>query len=161
MEFGEFDFEHINESDKRRREWNLAKLKERPLAIDEPPKPPDQLIVTTGDEGIIQDTTEIFFQEILDYLGTVPRARIAWTEVERFSLARPYIPDTSNPAHIMPEYSLELLVVKDSAVASAISRRNDGNYVEGSWASFLNPDLINRIQRGFSPDFDPYIRIDL
>ncbi len=99
---------------------------------------PETMIVNTGDEAPIWEAQKKFFHEILGFLGYTQRAAQVFASIDVRVIG-------IDGAGFQPSNDfITTLVVRDCLVATVFRRRNDRNYVETSFAHYLNPTTIKR-----------------
>ena len=108
------------------------------------PTAPELFTVPTGEGGIIEDTIESFFDEILDYLG--------WGQEARTHFANRYSMElhSSGPTEaksIPSNDRVTLLVLRDFTVASVLERRDDRNEIQVVSACYLNPGMVEELTK--------------
>lgn len=108
------------------------------------PNPPDRFIVNTGEGGIIEKEKIRFFEELLDFLGYDQRARGAFAEIIPMMLHR-----YDSSGQVRPtDDRITLLIIRDHITASVLERRNGLNWLEVAFASYLNPEVIQKLKQG-------------
>jgi len=108
------------------------------------PTVPDLFTVATGERGIVEDSIESFFDEILDYLEWSQEARKYFANRYSMELYR------SNPTDTRAVPSndrITLLVLQDIAVASVLERRDDRNEVQVASACYLTPRVVDELTK--------------
>jgi hypothetical protein len=99
------------------------------------PQAPDEITVITGDQHLIAAKSEIFYTEVLDYLGITYSARRAgFAEIQSF-------------AAMQSNHEGELLTIAGGMpIASTLYVSNDTNYIVGAFAHYLTPAVENEIR---------------
>jgi|GEM_PF-4499138 len=96
------------------------------------PTVPSPIRVNTGDEELIEQMQENFFEDILRFLGvTSDRAKQAWVDNKRQMIA-----DSDDQLHS--------LYVRDHLVATVIRYRDVMNFVQAKFALYLDEQTLRR-----------------
>lgn len=97
--------------------------------LGEPPVPPDGAVLDTCNDIFAQFVT--FTHGLLDWLGLDQPARTAWARIETREASGD---------------ELVVLTVCDRTVATVLVRRTEWNWCETSWATYLAPGTVARVQ---------------
>lgn len=109
------------------------------------PTTPEGITVITGEQQIIAQTTDNFFDDVLNYLGVTQNARCAFVERKLFYVSRDALGNT------MLDDETEVLVVQDLPVASAFHTIDSFNYVQGLFSSYLTPGWEKKVRERLIP----------
>jgi hypothetical protein len=105
---------------------------------------PESFIITTGEDEYINEKTNHFFESVLDVLSYNLAARKAFVEQRTQTLG------IEEPNGFRPsDNKITLLIARDLTIASVLERRDDLNYIEVSFAHYLNKHRVERLQQGF------------
>lgn len=117
------------------------------------PAVPSPMRAITGDQGKIEEAGQRFFDGTLDYLGMTKRARQVFSQVSMRPLDK-FDANTSS-FHMeearITEDALIYLIVRDLPIASLFIRRDDNNWIQGSFASYLDENLEAHVRRRLIP----------
>lgn len=108
------------------------------------PKAPDQYTIITGEDTLIAEGANRFFDEILSFLRYNERAISAFTERQQWYLTiyQNQLPRLSEESYI------RMLIVRDLVTASVLVVRNGNNWCQVSSAHYLTPNIIKRLREG-------------
>lgn len=117
---------------------------------------PDRFIITTGsdEERVISEEKDKFFSDILDVLGYEQHAKETLAEVEFYELAFPYQIGVDKTAIQVTDRRIEILFTRGQMIASVLSNRNQGNFWEVGFASYLNPPLVAMLKDEYQRSLD-------
>lgn len=114
------------------------------MTVEGYPKPPDQFTVNTGEEHIIEEEKNRFFNAVLDYVGYDQRARECFAEIRPMVLHR-----YDSHGQLRPtDDRITMLIMKDKITASVLERRNDANWIEVAFACYLTPEIVRKLREG-------------
>ncbi len=110
---------------------------------------PDRFTITTGgEEGLfIEQTKDKFFSDVLDVLGFDLEARRHFVEEEVYELAIPS-PIDLEPRQLT-DRRINILLVMRKMVATVVANRDDYNFWDVGFASYLNPELEAQIKDAY------------
>ncbi|OGM03764.1 hypothetical protein A2112_02240 [Candidatus Woesebacteria bacterium GWA1_42_12] len=114
------------------------------MTLEGSPKPPDGFVVNTGEGKTIEEVKNVFFDEILDFMGYNQKARVAFAEILPMELHRP---DISGQVRL-PSGRITLLILRDHITASVLERSNDFGDIEVVFANYLDPEVIQKLRQG-------------
>ena len=116
----------------------------RSMTAERFPTVPDLFTVATGEQGIVEDTINTFFDEILDYLRWRQDARKHFAYRYSMELYRSSPTDTRT---VPSNDRITLLVLQDITVASVLERRDDRNEVQVASACYLTPSIVEELTK--------------
>jgi len=105
------------------------------------PEVPQPFKVITGNLEVIWEKRKEFFDEVVSFLGIEDSLR-PWLVEEN---SREIYSQFSKVKGIESNDIVTFLVTTDR-LASVVERRTEFNYVEASFAHYLNPELIYRVK---------------
>ena len=121
------------------------------------PQTPDPVTVTTGDQHIIEQTRDKFFDEVLNYLGITERARQIFSErishalsIENFEKITALFQGEEMSVRRGEDY-LCLLIVRELPVAGTVIRRDISNYIQGVFYHNLTPACETAVRGSLVP----------
>lgn len=111
------------------------------LVRDFLPQVPEGIVTTTGEERPIFEKWDVFFNEVMNYLGITKPARLAFVEIKNFAFR------LSDDREREVEDEAMFLIVMDLPVASVTTIKNENNFVQGLFASYLTPEWEDKVRR--------------
>lgn len=117
------------------------------------PEIPPQITVNTGDESVVFKETNDFFQRVLEFLDYSERGAQCFTRTEYLATVSHtdaislFMPGSDNRDLRRSDTECALLIAGSGeiVVASVIFHRNLMNFVEASFAHYLNdPRVVER-----------------
>jgi len=104
------------------------------------PQVPEGIVVITGDEAAIFDTWKTFSNVVMNYLGIIETVRGVFVK------EKPLVFRLPNDRDREVDDAAIYLIVKDLPVASVTAIRNQGNFVQGLFASYLTPQWEEKVR---------------
>lgn len=114
------------------------------------PQTPDPIVVITGDQYLIEQARDQFYDKIMDYLGLTQPARRMFAERGTFALSSANYEETtiifnSGIERVGDNFAC-FLTVGDLPVAGALIRRDSFNYVQGVFYHNLTVDYERKVR---------------
>ena len=114
---------------------------EKPVPIPLP-TPPDMLLLTTGEEVLIEETVDIFFQSIVKAIAIYNKNDLI-AERNDFELYRTR--NIDGKEHALPTNdNIRILTVNGTVAATVLDRSDDLNYHQVLSTLTLSPELVTK-----------------